>query len=110
MHIIRVELMCGSQRVCWCMVHICCRHSGNMAGAEAERNEGTCLARIIQVCAAFCRGADLGAASSAERIRAGHGYGLRGGGGGAPPPPPPAVRYGYLLYLNPIPGWIRVSL
>ena len=36
--------------------------------AEPQRSEGTCLTRIIQVRAAFCRGADLGAALAAERL------------------------------------------
>ena len=83
------------------MVHICCRHSGNMAEAKAERSEGTCLARIIQVRAGFCRGAGLGAALAAERIiqrDADTGWGVRGGVS------PPAVRYGYLLYFVPDTG------
>ena len=106
------------------MVHICSRHSGNMAGAEAERSEveaepqRSAAERRHLPCADYSssrgflprsgisRGADLGAALAAERHlpRSGFGRdadtGLGGVRGGVSPP-----RYGTgeLLYLYPIP-------
>src|SRR5204862_4328178 len=85
------------------MVHICSRHSGNMAGAEAERSEveaepqWSAAERRHLPCADYSssrgflprsgisRGADLGAALAAERLLprdADTGWGVRGGGGG----------------------------
>src|SRR3954464_14708325 len=86
------------------MVHICCRHSGNMAGAEAERSEvgggreggggggggepqRSAAERRHLPCADYSslrgflprsgisRGADLGAALAAERLLLQSGFG-----------------------------------
>src|SRR5438270_12102760 len=76
------------------MVHICSRHSGNMAGAKTERSEVEAEPQRSEVerrhlpCADYSssrgflsrsglgRGFSRGAASPAEQIRAGCGYGL----------------------------------
>src|SRR3954471_23968615 len=100
------------------MVHICSRHSGNMAGAEAERSEvevepqRSAAERRHLPCADYSssreflprsgisRGADLGAALAAERYLqrdADTGWGCGGALG------PPGYSTGILLYLYPIP-------
>src|SRR4051812_50184056 len=100
------------------MVHICSRHSGNMAGAEAERSEvevepqRSAAERRHLPCADYSssrgflprsgisRRADLGAALAAERPLQRDADTGWGGAGGVSPP-----RYGTgeLLYSYPIP-------
>lgn len=101
------------------MVHICSRHSGNMAGAEAERSEveaepqRSAAERRHLPCADYSslseflpwsgisRRADLGAALAAERLLqrdADTGWGCGGG------VKPPAVRYGYIAVFVPDTG------
>ena len=100
------------------MVHICSRHSSNMAGAEAERSEveaepqRSAAERRHLPCADYSssrgflprsgisRGVDLGAALAAERLLqrdADTGWGCGGVS-------PPAVRYGYIAVFVPDTG------